>query len=45
LTDGKEHTVTFEVYGASYSGGFLRSNPVVVRFPARTALGHDGEVK
>lgn len=35
LRDGKEHMVTFEVYGASYSGGYLRSNPVTVKFPPR----------
>lgn len=30
LDDGNTHTLTFEVYGASYSGGYLRSNPVTI---------------
>ena len=34
LTDGKDHVMRLEVYGASYIGGFLRSNPVTIQVSA-----------
>jgi hypothetical protein len=33
LVDGEEHVIWLEVYGASYSGGYLRSNTLMLKVP------------